>query len=132
MAVVDDPAALRTIGLFRDLTDAELIQMNQLLHRRVVASRTNILLMEQPGDRVYFIYSGTLKVHVEQPTGNDFIIFIRGAGETVGEMSLIDNTNPSANVLAIERSVLFWMDRAAFQECRRTMPAINDGLIRLL
>jgi CRP/FNR family transcriptional regulator, cyclic AMP receptor protein len=132
MPVVDDPILLRQLTLFRGLTPEQLAHVNTLLHRRVVAARTNVLSMEQPGERIYFIFSGTLKVHVEQADGTELIIFIYGAGETLGEMSLIDNTHPSADVVALERSTLFWMDRDSFHECRRAIPAINDNLIRLL
>ena len=132
MTVVDDPTTLRKITLLRDLTPAQLGHLNSLLHRRVVNAGMSILSMDQPSDRIYFIFSGTLKVYVDQADGSEFIIFIRGAGETVGDMSLIDNTQPSANVIALERSVLFWMDGATFQECRATMPAINDNLLRML
>ncbi len=132
MPVIDDPTQLCQIRLFCGLTPDQLVQVNNLLHRRVVAARTNVLSMEQPGERIYFIASGTLKVYVDGADGTELIIFIYGVGETLGEMSLIDNTHPSADVVALERSVLFWMDRASFQACRHTMPAINDNLIQLL
>ena len=132
MPVVSEATELQKIGLFCGLTAPDLAELNGLLHRRVVRAGANVLLMDQPGDRVYFIWAGTLKAHIEQADGTEVIIFIRGPGETVGEMSLIDHTYPSANVVALEPSVLFWMDGATFAACRRRMADLNDNLVRLL
>lgn len=132
MTAVDDPAMLGSIVLFRNLTLEQLAQLNERLHRRLVNAGASVLSMDQPGDRIYFIHSGTLKVYVDQPDGSEFIIFIRGAGETIGEMSVLENTHPSANVVALERAVLFWMDQATFRDCLHSMPAINDNLVRML
>jgi hypothetical protein len=45
---------------------------------------------EQAGEVVYFIASGTVKVHVEQADGRDVLIALLGPGEVVGELSVFD------------------------------------------
>src|SRR5947208_1132254 len=62
MTVVADANELRKITLFRDLAPAELAHLNTLLHSRTVPASTHLLSMDQPGERVYFIYEGTVKV----------------------------------------------------------------------
>jgi len=132
MSVVTDPNTLGEIALFRGLTPEQLAKLNDLLHRKTFPAGTNIIMVEQPGEVIYVIFSGTVKVHVEQADGTDVIIAMLAAGETVGEMSMLDCAGRSANVVTLEETTCFWMDRAAFQECLRTMPAINQNLFRML
>jgi CRP/FNR family cyclic AMP-dependent transcriptional regulator len=73
-----------------------------------------------------------VKVHLEQADGTDVLIAILAAGDTVGEMSLLDCACRSASVLALEETTCLWLDRAAFQECLRTMPGMHDNLFCLL
>jgi len=60
------------------------------------------------------------------------ILAILGPGDTVGEMSLVDSAGRSANVVTLEKSELLWMDRATFQECLQTMPAVTYNLVHIL
>jgi CRP/FNR family cyclic AMP-dependent transcriptional regulator len=50
----------------------------------------------------------------------------------VGEMSLVDSSGRSANVVTTEPSRLLWMDRATFQTCLRTLTPLANNLVRLL
>jgi CRP/FNR family cyclic AMP-dependent transcriptional regulator len=132
MSAVSDPTTLSEIDLFRGLTLEQLAWLNSHLHRKTFVSGTNIITAEQPGEVVYIILSGTVKIHVEQADGTDVIIAILGAGDTVGEMSMVDSASRSANVITQEETTLLWMDRSAFQECLRTLPAITYNLVSIL
>jgi CRP/FNR family transcriptional regulator, cyclic AMP receptor protein len=90
------------------------------------------MTVEQPGEAVYFIVSGTVKVHVEQEDGRDVIISILGPGESVGEMSLLDQTGRSATVVTIEESEMLWLDRATFRRFLLEMPTLAYNLACVL
>lgn len=132
MPAVADPNLLGEIPLFHHLTPEELARINAHLHRKTFPAGTSIITAEQPGEVVYIILSGTVKIHVEQSDGTDVIIALLGSGDTVGEMSLIDSSNRSANVITQEETTLLWMDRAAFHHCLQTIPAITYNLVCLL
>jgi CRP/FNR family cyclic AMP-dependent transcriptional regulator len=132
MAVVTDHNLLGEIALFRGLTAEQLSQLNDLLHGRTFPAGRSIITAEQPGEVIYVIASGSVKVHVEQADGTEVVIAVLTAGETVGEMSLLDCAGRSANVVTLEETTLFWMDRAAFQQCLRTMPVIHENLFHML
>ncbi|MDQ3009460.1 MAG: Crp/Fnr family transcriptional regulator [Acidobacteriota bacterium] len=116
---------LNRIDLFRGLTPAQLGQLDELLRRRTFAAGTTLMTAEQAGEVVYFILSGTVKVHMEQENGADVIISILGPGESVGEMSALDQTHRSASVATIEESDLLWLDRDTFRRCLMTMPTLS-------
>jgi len=47
-------------------------------------------------------------------------------------MGVFDGTQRSADVTALEETVLLWMDRADFQACLRTMPTVTYNLVRII
>lgn len=137
MAGIADPTALGQMPLFRQLLPVELSTINLLLHRITFPAGATIMTVEQPGEVVYIILNGTVKVHVEQANGSDVIVGLRGAGEIVGEMSMVESdadvqVGRSANVVALEQSTLLWMDRGAFLHALETVPRLALNLTRIL
>ena len=132
MSNVSDPWTLSEIGLFRGLAPEQLSWLKDHLHRRTVPAGTHIVTVEQPGEVIYVILNGSVKIHVEQMNGTDVILTVLGPGDIVGEMSLLDGSGRSANVVTLEETTLLWMDRDTFQECVRTMPAVAANMMRIL
>lgn len=119
---------LNRIDLFRGLTPEQCNQFSALFRHKVFAAGTTLMTAEQAGEAVYFILRGTVKVHLEQENGADVIISILGPGESVGEMSALDQNHRSASVVTIEESELLWLDRDAFRRCLLTIPAFSYNL----
>src|SRR5215210_3386395 len=134
MPVVPDPSTLGEFPLFRDLTIEQLTRLNDLLRRRPFAAGTNLDSAEEPGEGVYLILNGTVKIFVTQADGNDVIIAFGGPGDVEGEMSVLDNlaAGRSADIVTQEQTTVLWLDRMNFQESMRTMPAIALNLLRIL
>ena len=104
---------LADIELFTGLTPTQLEWVAQRAHRRVFEPGRNVLTIEQPGEAVYIILHGTVKIHIEQGE-RDVIISILGAGDLLGEMSLIDSVGRSASAVTLEDSLMLWMDKVTF------------------
>jgi CRP/FNR family cyclic AMP-dependent transcriptional regulator len=123
---------LGAIPLFEGLGYSDLNWIAARAHRRVFTAGTNIITAEQPGEAVYVILHGTVKIHVEQLDGRDVVLAILGSGDTLGEMSLIDSAGRSASAITLEDSLLLWMDKSAFQEALHTFPVMAQNLVRIL
>lgn len=132
MAAVNDPLVLGELELFHGLSAEDLAELNRLLRSSSLPAGTNFITVEQPGEVVYVILEGTVKIYVSHEDGREVILAFLGHGDTVGEMSLIDSSGRSANVVTTEKSRLLWMDRATFQSCLRTMTPLANNLVRLL
>lgn len=132
MPAVSDHRLLAEMPLFRDLAPEQLERLNHLLRRKTFPAGTNIITAEQPGEVVYILLSGTVKIHVEQADGADVIIAFGGPGDIEGEMSLLDDVARSANIVTQEETTVLWVDRMTFQECLRTIPPMNYNLLRIL
>ncbi len=120
------------IALFRGLTPRQMNQVKGWLYCRNYPAGTNIITAEQPGEVVFIIQSGSVKIFIEQLTGAQVILAILGPGDIVGEISLIDSSGRSASVITLEESRLLWMSGAAFQECLSSMPVFAQNLVRIL
>lgn len=132
MIAVEDPAVLGELELFQGLAPAELTELNRLLRSSTVQAGTHFITAEQPGEVVYVLLEGTVKIYVTRCDGREVILAFLGPGDTVGEMSLVDSAGRSANVVTTERSRLLWMDRVTFQSCLRAMAPLANNLVRLL
>lgn len=132
MPVVADPTALAEFPLFRNLPPEQLARLNGLLRRKIFPSGTNLISAEEPGEVVYIIFEGTVKIYVTHADGTDTIIAFGGPGDIEGEMSVIDSTSRSANIVTQEQTTVLWIDRLNFQECLREMPGMTFNLLRIV
>jgi CRP/FNR family cyclic AMP-dependent transcriptional regulator len=132
LTVVVDPAALAEIPLFRGLPADRLKKLSEVLRKKSVPSGTNMITADQPGEVVYVLLEGTVKILIEQVDGREVILAFLGPGDTVGEMSLVDSAGRSANVMTMEKCTFLWMDRATFQDLLRNVPEFAQNLVRLL
>jgi CRP/FNR family cyclic AMP-dependent transcriptional regulator len=123
---------LQKIELFRDLEPAQLACLAGHLQRKTFSSGTLLLTPEQPGDALFAILDGSVKIFSNRPDGSEVILALLGAGQTVGEMGLFASGARSASVVTMERSTLFAMSGPAYQHCLLTMPALSNSLNRLL
>jgi CRP-like cAMP-binding protein len=137
MPVAPDPTTLDQFPLLEGLTGTQLAEIGRYMRRQHFAAGTNIMTEGQPGEVVYFIAKGTVKIFVEQMDGSRVILALLGPGATVGEMSLVEpagdvNAERSATVLTLEDATLFWMDRVTFQGYLQSMPELTLNLARAL
>jgi CRP/FNR family cyclic AMP-dependent transcriptional regulator len=131
-AAAPDTAELAGTPLFSGLTSAQLAMLQEHMHVKTFPASTTVVLAEQPGEVVFVILRGTVKIQVDQADGTEVTLALLGAGETVGEMSAMDNLGRSANVVTIEESTLMWLGRTVFSECLQTMPRLTYNLARIL
>jgi CRP/FNR family cyclic AMP-dependent transcriptional regulator len=122
---------LADIELFAGLTPTQLDWVAQRAHRRVFEAGRNVMTIEQPGEAVYIILYGTVKIHIEQGE-RDVIIAILGAGDMLGEMSLIDSVGRSASAVTLENSLLLWMDKLTFNYMLDNFTPVARNLVKIL
>ncbi|HEY7545249.1 MAG TPA: Crp/Fnr family transcriptional regulator, partial [Blastocatellia bacterium] len=129
---LSDFNSINQIAAFNGLSADELQKIKGLLRQKTFAAGATLMMVEQTGEAVYFIASGTVKIHVEQADGADVIISILGPGEIIGEMDLLDNRGRSASVVTLEPCAMLWMDRASFRQCLQDIPQITFNLACIL
>ena len=132
MPAVDDSKLLGKIPLFEELADEDLEKINVLMHRKTFPAGVNVITVAQPGDLVYILLEGTVKIYVDQLDGSEVILAFLGPGDTFGEMSMVDSAGRSANVVALEDCICLMMDRSAFHQSLKSTKGLSYNLVRLM
>lgn len=123
---------LERIALFAGLPEDTLAALEQQVHEVTFPAGAQVVSAAQPGEAVYFVVAGKVRVFLEQPDGSAVTFAFLGPGDLFGEMSLVDETLRSASAVTVEKSTLLWMDRPSFQRCLRELPAVALNLVREL
>src|SRR5262249_44993642 len=84
------------------------------------------------GDGCYRVEQGLVKITVTSDWGEERIIALVGAGELIGELSLIDHQPRSASAIALFDSTFRYITRQAFEDCTKDDPEIYKHLTALL
>src|SRR6202048_5078942 len=120
-----EPELLAQVGLFSDLSTAELVGLAGLMRPRRYAKDEVIYLRGDPGTAFYVIASGKVKIALTSPDGKELILRRLSAGEFHGELALLDDEPRSADAIATEPSVLFVLQRDAFRQFLAVHPAVD-------
>lgn len=123
---------LGAMPLFNNLSQEELARLEPMMRTRTFPAGANIITVEQPGEAVYVIQTGTVKIHIEQSDGSDVILAMLGPGEVVGEMGPVEEQTRSASVVTLEQTSVIWMSRTDFRDAILTMPVLAYNLTRVL
>ncbi len=129
MSVAD---TLRSVPLFSRLREEDVERLASTVRQRAYPKKSIIVFEDDPGDALFIIASGRVKVVLTGEDGREVILSTRSGGDFFGEMALIDNEPRSAHVIAMEDSELLILHREAFQRCIETIPGIAIGILRSL
>lgn len=127
-----DTSFLRRVALFDCLGDDQLEALDKLTFRRSFGKGQLIILAEDPGDTLFAIEKGEVKVSLVNYDGKEFILSLLGEGEVFGELSLLDDQPRSANVTAVEDTELVMIRRTDFLQLLTSIPQIAVSLLEEL
>jgi CRP/FNR family cyclic AMP-dependent transcriptional regulator len=120
---------LATVPLFRSLAPAEISAFSQLVREKTFPKGSVILFEDDPGDSLFIVREGRVKVVLVAEDGREVILGILGVGEHFGELSLIDDQPRSAHVVAMEESALLVLRRDDFRKRVEQNPAVAWALL---
>lgn len=127
-----DPAALQRFPMFAALTPPQLELVAERTHERLAPAGTVLIMQEEPGDTVFLLLDGSVKVYKTRPDGGEVILSVLGPGEVVGELSVADPLERWASVATLEESRLLWIDGERFRALLDELPPVRAGLVELL
>lgn len=123
---------LQRVPLFTDLNEAELARFAEVTREREYPKNSVILFEDDPGDALYIVSTGQVKVVLIGEDGREVILSVLGDGDFFGEMAIIDDEPRSAHVIAMKDSHLLVLRREAFQAQLEQNPKIALKLLRVL
>ncbi len=123
---------LRSVPLFRALDDPSAEELCALLTTRDVQAGTPLFHRGEPGDSMYLVESGRVRISVKDADGHDTTLAEMGHGDFFGEMSLLDGHARSADATASVDSRLAVLPRSDFRSFLRKNPDVALGILTAL
>lgn len=120
---------LATVPLFKSLGGAELARFAEAVREKSYPRGSVILFEDDPGDSLFIVRDGRVKVVLISEDGREVILGILGVGEHFGELALIDDQPRSAHVIAMEESSLFVLRRDDFRARVEATPSVAWSLL---
>lgn len=127
MITIEKVAILRSVPIFKSIPDYVLAAVAQITDEVDLGSGETLIHEGDIGDCMYVIVEGEVRVHSRQKT-----IITLGAGQTVGELAVLDPEPRSASATAAGDVLLFRIGKNAFDEVMADRPEIARGVIRAL
>ncbi|MFN2225211.1 MAG: Crp/Fnr family transcriptional regulator [Anaerolineae bacterium] len=113
---MDTMARLQQIPLFAGLPAAELDALARALNRRHCARGELILHQGDPGDSLYIVVSGRVRIYTLSPEGHELSVWLCDEGDFFGEMALLSDEPRSANAEAMLPTEVLVLSRGAFRD----------------
>jgi len=123
---------LATVPLFKSLDAEERERFAEFVREKTYPKGSVILFENDPGDALFVVRSGRVKVVLLAEDGREVILSLLGAGEYFGELSLIDDQPRSAHVIAMEESTLLVLRREDFRRRVDASPGVAWVLLQVL
>jgi len=120
---------LGSVALFRGLGRDALQRFAEVTREKRYPKGSVIVFADDPGDSLYIVRAGRVKVVLLGDDGREVILGVLGVGEHFGELSLIDDQPRSAHVIALEDSVLLVLRREEFRRRVEASPAVAWALL---
>jgi CRP/FNR family cyclic AMP-dependent transcriptional regulator len=121
---------LATVPLFGGLTPEQLARFAEVTREKSFPRGSVIVFEQDPGDSLFVVRSGRVKVVLLGEDGREVILGILEPGEYFGELSLIDEQPRSANVIAMEESTLMVLRREDFRRRVEEAPSVAWALLQ--
>jgi CRP/FNR family cyclic AMP-dependent transcriptional regulator len=120
---------LNTVPLFKSIDSVERERFAEAVREKSYPKGSVILFKDDPGDALFIVREGRVKVVLVAEDGREVILGILGVGDHFGELSLIDDQPRSAHVIAMEDSVLLVLRREDFRKRVEANPTVAWSLL---
>lgn len=132
MSMSQEEARLRAIPLFEQLPSDVVEQLAALMQSVSIRVGETIFLEREPGDALYVIESGAVRIWVRDAEANEVTLADLGPGAFFGEMAVLDNGPRSANATATADGVLHCLRRRDVEKVLSSHPAAALAILRSL
>jgi len=124
--------SLRSLPLFSEVAEADLRRLAEHLIERRFPRDATLIQEGQPGDYMYVLREGRVKVTKLSGAGREKILEILGEGAFFGEMALLDPPERSASVKSLDPVRVLALSRKGFLQALERSPGLAMAVIREL
>lgn len=125
-----DPEMLTSVPLFAGLSHEELELVASVAARRTYRRGTVIFFEHEPGDALYIIETGQVRIYRLAEDGREKTLALLSDGDFFGEMALIDEEPRSAIAEVTEDASLLAIHKRDFDKLFFSHPRIALSIVR--
>src|SRR5437763_16587063 len=100
--------------------------------RRTFRSGEVIFHRDDPGQVLYMIKEGKVKICIISPDGQEISLAVLGKGEYFGEFSILDGLPRSADAIALEKAECYSLQRSDYHHAITKSPKIAIQVMEAL
>jgi len=119
---------LTELRIFSNLPERELDAIAGFVRRTAVAAGTMLISAQVPGDAVYFVVEGSVKLQLVRESGVELTLALLGPGDIVGEVGLMTGKPTASHAITREQTTLLWMERREFLKALELSPTFARNL----
>lgn len=123
---------LERIPFLRALAPEDLSWLGERMRRRRFPRGDIIFQKDDPGQSLFIIESGSVRIYMPGAQGTDLTLAVMGPGDFFGDMSLLDGRPRSASASAAAESVLLSVERTDFSNLLRARPDAALAILEVI
>jgi CRP/FNR family cyclic AMP-dependent transcriptional regulator len=132
---VDDRTKRETLaraGMFQGVEPSAVSALTKQLHSVYFPPGHTVFAEGEPGDRLYIIISGKVKIGRRSPNGHDNLLTIMGPSDMFGELPIFDPGPRTSSAITVTEVRAVSVDRNTFRAWIAHRPEIAEQLLRVL
>ncbi len=128
----DHATSLAQVALFAGLDHEGLNELAAAARRRSFRAGEVIFHRDDPGQVLYVIRNGKVKIYITSQEGQEVALAVIGPGDYFGELALLDGQPRSASAVALEPVETFTLQRTDFTRAVMHHPQIALQVLNVL
>lgn len=123
---------LLSAPLFEGLDEVSAGHLRDAMTRRTIPRGHVVFREGQPGDRLFVVLDGKVKISRSASDGRENMLALLGPGELFGELSLFDPGPRTATATALTDATLASLDHEELRPWLRARPEVGEQLLAAL
>jgi CRP/FNR family transcriptional regulator/CRP/FNR family cyclic AMP-dependent transcriptional regulator len=132
MEIENEVSYLKQVYIFASLSDDDIRELMSVAKRRTFRAGEVIFHRDDPGQVLYVIKEGKVKICLTSSDGQEISLVVFGKGEYFGELALLDGFPRSADAIALERVECYTLQRSDFHNAIMKSPKIAIQVLEVL
>lgn len=120
---------LKKVSLFDNLNSEQLEQILRISNRRMIPAGSILFHEKDLGLIFYVVLAGSIKIFTKSSTGEEKVLSLISAGESFGELSLLDGRPRSASAQTLENTTVLELSSEQFMNLMQTHFDITQGIL---
>ena len=128
----NEASYLKQVHIFNSLSEEEIHTLAAVVRKRTFRQGEVIFHRDDPGQVLYVIKEGKVKISLISPDGQEISLVVFGKSECFGELALLDGRPRSADAIALQRVECLSLQRSDFHNAIMKYPQIAIRVMEVL